>query len=165
MRLLITAGSLKLFVGVGACADVKRDTVSWGIQITGHWDARLCMFYKVYHRLIAVPGPGDDLLLKSRALKNNHSLVFHTLSTSANYRKYAFFPRTIDSLMELLPPPPRLPWLQILSFSEAVWELWTTQFPSSHTTVFTTHNLYIYSEFSFKPAHNDTLVNTPVKLL
>ena len=104
MRLLITAGSLKLFVGVGACADVKRDTVSWGIQITGHWDARLCMFYKVYHRLIAVPGPGDDLLLKSRALKNNHSLVFHTLSTSANYRKYAFFPRTIDSLMELLPP-------------------------------------------------------------
>ena len=56
-------------------------------------DTRLCMIYKVYHGLIAVPA--DDLVLKQRVAKNSHCMAFHIPHSNTNYRKFSFFPRSI----------------------------------------------------------------------
>ena len=56
-------------------------------------DARLCMLYKIHYNLIAIPA--DCLRLQQRHTRFSHQLAFHTLHGSGNYRKYAFFPRTI----------------------------------------------------------------------
>ena len=56
-------------------------------------DARLCMLYKIHYKLIAIPA--DYLRLQQRHTRFSHQLAFHTLHGSRNYRKYAFFPRTL----------------------------------------------------------------------
>ena len=56
-------------------------------------DAILCMLYKIHYNLIAIPA--DCLQLQLRHTRFSHKLAFHTLQGSGNYRKYAFFPRTI----------------------------------------------------------------------
>ena len=55
-------------------------------------NARLFMLYKIYYNLVAIPA---DCLLQQRHTRFSHQLSFHTLQGSRNYRKYAFFPRSI----------------------------------------------------------------------
>ena len=45
-------------------------------------DNRLCMLYKVYHQLIAVPA--NDLILKTRVSAYTHDVAFFTLPTTGN---------------------------------------------------------------------------------
>ena len=57
-------------------------------------DARLCLFYKVIHGLVAVPLP-DYIQYSSRISRYCHSMTFRQVSTSRDYYKYSFFPLAI----------------------------------------------------------------------
>ena len=57
-------------------------------------DARLCLFYKVIHGLVAIPLP-DYIQYSNRISRYCHSMTFMQVSTSQNYYKYSFFLRAI----------------------------------------------------------------------
>ena len=57
-------------------------------------DARLCLFYKVVHGLVAVPLPGY-IQYSNRVSRYCHSMTFRQVSTSTDYYKYYFFPLAI----------------------------------------------------------------------
>ena len=57
-------------------------------------DARLCLFYKILHGLVAVPLP-DYIQYSNRISRYFHSMTFRQVSTSTDYYKYSFFPVTI----------------------------------------------------------------------
>ena len=57
-------------------------------------DARLCMLYKIYYNLIAIPA--DCPQLQQRHIQFSHQLSYHTLQGSRNYHNYAFFPRSLQ---------------------------------------------------------------------
>ena len=57
-------------------------------------DARLCLFYKVVHGLVAVPLP-DYIQYSNRVSRYCHSMTFRQVSTSTDYYKYSFFPLAI----------------------------------------------------------------------
>ena len=52
-------------------------------------DARLCLFYKVVHGLVAVPLP-DYIQYSNRISRYCHSMTFRQVSTSTDYYKYSF---------------------------------------------------------------------------
>ena len=57
-------------------------------------DARLCLFYKIVHGLVAVPLP--DYIQPSNSISRYcHSMTFRQLHTTKNYYKYSFFPLAI----------------------------------------------------------------------
>ena len=57
-------------------------------------DARLCLFYKIVHGLVAVPLP-DYIQPSNRISRYCHSMTFRQLHTTKNYYKYSFFPLAI----------------------------------------------------------------------
>ena len=57
-------------------------------------DARLCLFYKVIHGLVAVPLP-DYIHHSNRISRYCHSMTFRQVSTSTDYYKFSFFPLAI----------------------------------------------------------------------
>ena len=57
-------------------------------------DARLCLFFKILHGLVAVPLP-DYLQHSTRISRYCHSMTFRQVSTSTDYYKYSFFPLAI----------------------------------------------------------------------
>ena len=57
-------------------------------------DARLCLFYKVVHGLVAVPLP-DYIQYSNRVSRYCHSMTFRQVTTSTDYYKYSFFPLAI----------------------------------------------------------------------
>ena len=56
--------------------------------------ARLCLFYKVVHGLVAVPLP-DYIQYSNRVSRYCHSMTFRQVSTSTDYYIYSFFPLAI----------------------------------------------------------------------
>ena len=58
-------------------------------------DARLCLFYKVIHGLVAVPLP-DFIQYSNRISRYCHSMTFRQVSTSRDYYKYSYFPLAIE---------------------------------------------------------------------
>ena len=57
-------------------------------------DARLCLFFKILHGLVAVPLP--DYIQHSTIISRYcHSMTFRQVSTSTDYYKYSFFPLAI----------------------------------------------------------------------
>ena len=54
-------------------------------------DARLCLFFKILHGLVAVPLP-DYIQHSTRISRYCHSMTFRQVSTSTDYYKYSFFP-------------------------------------------------------------------------
>ena len=57
-------------------------------------DARLCLFFKILHGLVAVPPP--DYIQHSNIISRYcHSMTFRQVSTSTDYYKYSFFPLAI----------------------------------------------------------------------
>ena len=65
-------------------------------------DARLCLFFKVIHGLVAVPLP-DYVQYSNRISRYCHSMTFRQVYTSRDYYKYSFFPLAIvqwNSLQE-----------------------------------------------------------------
>ena len=57
-------------------------------------DARLCLFYKTVHGLVAVPLP-EYIQYSNRVSRYCHSMTFRQVSTSTDYYKYSFFPLAI----------------------------------------------------------------------
>ena len=57
-------------------------------------DARLCLFYKIVHGLVAVPLP-EYILYSNRVSRYCHSMTFRQVSTSTDYYKYSFSPLAI----------------------------------------------------------------------
>ena len=57
-------------------------------------DARLCLFFKVIHGLVAVPLP-DYVQYSNRISRYCHSMTFRQVYTSRDYYKYSFFPLAI----------------------------------------------------------------------
>ena len=57
-------------------------------------DARLCLFYKIVHGLVAVPLP-EYIQYSNRVSRYCHSMTFRQVSTSTDYYKYSFFPLAI----------------------------------------------------------------------
>ena len=55
-------------------------------------DARLCLFYKVFHGLIALPLP--DCIHYSNRI-SRYSMTLRQVSTSTDYYKFSFFPLAI----------------------------------------------------------------------
>ena len=57
-------------------------------------DARLCLFYKIVHCLVAVPLP-EYIQYSNRVSRYCHSMTFRQVSSSTDYYKYSFFPLAI----------------------------------------------------------------------
>ena len=57
-------------------------------------DARLCLFYKIVHGLVAVPLP-EYIQYSNRVSRYCHSMTFRQVSNSTDYYKYSFFPLAI----------------------------------------------------------------------
>ena len=57
-------------------------------------DARLCLFYRIVHGLVAVPLP-EYIQYSNRVSRYCHSMTFRQVSTSTDYYKYSFFPLAI----------------------------------------------------------------------
>ena len=57
-------------------------------------DARLCLFFKILHCLVAVPLP-DYIQHSNRISRYCHSTTFRQVSTSTDYYKYSFSPLAI----------------------------------------------------------------------
>ena len=57
-------------------------------------DARLCLFFKIVHGLVAVTLP-DYIQPSNRISRNCHSMTFRLLHTTKNYYKYSFLPLAI----------------------------------------------------------------------
>ena len=57
-------------------------------------DARLCLFFKILHGLVAIPLP-DYIQHSTRISRYCHSMTFRQVSTSTDYYKYSFFPLAI----------------------------------------------------------------------
>ena len=83
-------------------------------------DARLCLFYKVIHELVAVPLP-NYIQYSNRIARYCHSMTFWQVSTSRDYYKYPFFSLAIVH-WNALPQP--IACLQSLeAFKTAVCQL------------------------------------------
>ena len=70
------------------------ENLGWRTLEQRRADARLCLFYKVVHGLVAVPLP-DHVQYSNRISRYCHSMTFRQVSTSTNYYKYSFFPLAI----------------------------------------------------------------------
>ena len=57
-------------------------------------DARLVLFFKIVHGLVAVPLP-DYIHPPNRISRHCHSMTFQQLQTTQNYYKYSFLPLAI----------------------------------------------------------------------
>ena len=72
--------------------------LNWPLLEFRRTKARLIMFYKIVHCLVAIH-PDPNLLLpnfsRTRQGKGSHLCTYRHISTSKDSYKYAFFPRTI----------------------------------------------------------------------
>ena len=70
------------------------DQLGWRSLAQRRVDARLCLFYKIVHGLVAVPLP-DYIIPTHRVSRYCHSMTFRQIHTGTNYYKYSFFPLAI----------------------------------------------------------------------
>ena len=70
------------------------DQLGWRSLAQRRADARLCLFYKIVHGLVAVPLP-DYIIPTHRVSRYCHSMIFRQIHTGTNYYKYSFFPLAI----------------------------------------------------------------------
>ena len=69
-------------------------TLGWRSLQQRRADARLCLFYKIIHGLVAIPLP-DYVQPNTRISRYCHSMTFRQLQTSRDYYKYSFFPLAV----------------------------------------------------------------------
>ena len=77
------------YVRLASVTDMT-ETLGWRSLAQRRADARLCLFYKIIHGLVAVPLP-SYIELNSRISRYCHSMTFRQLHTTTNYYKYSFF--------------------------------------------------------------------------
>ena len=86
------------------------DQLSWRTLEQRRADARLCLFYKMIHGIVAVPLP-DYVQPTHRVSRYCHSMTFCQIHTNRNYYKYSFItlpivqwnalPESVVSLQDL----------------------------------------------------------------
>lgn len=69
-------------------------TLGWRSLEDRRTDARLCLFYKVVHGLVAVPLP-PYVVHPLRIPRQSHPFAYRQIHTVADYYKYSFFPLAI----------------------------------------------------------------------
>ena len=88
------AVGLSLFSeGTALLGSVFLLAVSWRPLDQRRIDTRLIMLYKITYDLVAIPLT-DYLTPNRRQSKFIHPLAYRQISTTTNYCKYSFFPRT-----------------------------------------------------------------------
>ena len=80
--------------GNRSSVDSMLDTLKWKSLQHRRRDARLHMLYKTHHEDVAI-SKEERLIPPKRTTRNMHPLSFQVPSSSSDYRKYSFFPRTI----------------------------------------------------------------------
>lgn len=80
-------------------------------------DARLSLFYKIHHNLVAIPVT-DYLTPMNRPARHSHTLSYRLITATTDYYKYSFFPRTVYHWNQLAPMVAHLPTLE--QFNAAV---------------------------------------------
>ena len=81
------------YVRLASVTDMT-ETLGWRSLAQRRADARLCLFYKIIHGLVAVPLP-SYIELNTRISRYCHSMTFRQLHTTTNYYKYSFFPLAV----------------------------------------------------------------------
>ena len=81
------------FVRLASVSDMI-ETLGWRSLQQRRADARLCLFYKIIHGLVALPLP-DYIQPNTRISRYCHSMTFRQLHTSRDYYKYSFFPLAV----------------------------------------------------------------------
>ena len=69
--------------------------LGWRSLENRHYDARLTMFYKIQHGLVAVPMPSYFERPKITHHSLNNPLSFRQVYASADYCRFSFFPMTV----------------------------------------------------------------------
>ena len=71
-------------------------TLSWPTLAQRRHHARLSMFYKIHHNLVAID---PSLILSSKQhdtpTRTENSLAYHILQSDTNYHEFSFYPRTV----------------------------------------------------------------------
>lgn len=80
-------------------------------------DARLSLFYKIHHNLVAIP-INDYLTPMTRSARHSHTLCYRLITATKDYYKFSYFPRTVFHWNQLPPNVAHLPTLQ--QFNAAV---------------------------------------------
>ena len=68
--------------------------LKWETLMERRAKMRIIILYKAINNIIAV-NSSDYLIPNQLTTRQNHSLTFHQISTTTNYHKYSFYPRTI----------------------------------------------------------------------
>lgn len=80
-------------------------------------DARLSLFYKIHHNLVAIP-INDYLTPMTRSARHSHTLCYRLITATKDYYKFSYFPRTVFHWNQLPPNVAHLPTLE--QFNAAV---------------------------------------------
>ena len=80
-------------------------------------DSRLSLCYKIVNNLVAIPFE-EYFTRNHRNTRSSHSLALRPISTTTDYYKFSYFPRTITHWNALSPDIPSLPTLE--KFNAAV---------------------------------------------
>ena len=88
--------------GRGVSVDAIIKQLKWKPLTKRRKEARLSMFYKIVNEKVAISKEGR-LLPPKRLTRNMHERSFQIPSSTNDYRKYSFFPRTIRD-WNALPP-------------------------------------------------------------
>lgn len=94
-----------------------QDSLGWSSLEQRRAEARLAMFFKIVHGLVAIPIP-SYLEPPRRATRHTHQHTFRQIHTTANLYKFTFFPATVilwNSLPHYMVTLPDLP-----TFKQAV---------------------------------------------
>ena len=83
------------YVRLASVTDII-ETLGWRSLAQRRADARLCLFYKIIHGLVAVP-LSRYIQLNTRFSRYCHSMTFRQLHTTTDYDKYSFFPLQLSS--------------------------------------------------------------------
>jgi hypothetical protein len=97
-----------------------QNTLNWRTLENRRIDAKLVLFYKVYHHLVAISLP-SYLEAPTRLNRHMHPLSLRQVHTGYDYFKYSFFPHTTVLWNRLPHPVAMLPDLE--SFKQAVAQL------------------------------------------
>ena len=84
--------------------------LSWPTLEQGRAEARLCTTYKITNNLLDI-NPNQYLIPGHSQTRSNHPHKYRQISTSHNYYKYSFFPRTIGIAQWNRLPPNQLMYL------------------------------------------------------
>ena len=73
-----------------ASVSAMLETLGWRTLEQRSADSRLCLFYKIVNKMVAVPLP-DYIRPNPRTSRRGHSMTFQQIHTGKEFYKYSFF--------------------------------------------------------------------------